>query len=461
MKTKLFFAVFLASALFASAPAEAFLFWNSPKKDDSKETAPPVVSAPETAPSDLTLMEAYALALKKSETVALSAEEINQAQARFYRSFDYFLPTVDWELSRFSQDATGSTGSTGTTSDATRRNTPLSKFTFTQPIFSGFKELAAIQATGADKQQQVLNLQRAKELLFVDVMSAYYAVLEAERNIQTLTATHQFGANRLKELDGRIRVGRSRETEKQTSLADLKLVEANLVQARSLLKVSRNLLEFYIGDPLGGRNLTDEDIPHELFDASLSLQKSVKRSDVQAAEQGYIVAEKGVIAAQADLFLKIYAKGNLYTHRVGFQSDNNWDVTVQMDVPVFEVGKTLGDIKEAVATRETEKLKWSQARRMADLDVRDALEDLRVTRLYERALWQVKNASKQSYDLVSKDYSFNLVNNLDVLDALRRLQDNELSYNDAYFKMKESYWKFKVAVGEILSADQKASTDKA
>ena len=446
MKRK-FLALLLIGVFLTAAPAHALLFWNFSKKEQPQK---PVIAAP--APDSLTLLESYHLALKKSETVALSAEEINQAQARFYRSFNYFLPTVHFLMSDTYRDVNGDSGSSsGISSDSGRRSTPENKFTFTQPLFSGFKEIAAIQGSGADKKQQFLNWKRAKELLFVDVMNAYYAVLQAQKNVHTLARTHRLGTHRLRELDKKIRVGRLRAADKQTSLADLKLAESDLVQALSILAVSRNLLEFYIGQPLVGRVLTDEEIPGEIMRTSETAAQAKSRSDVAAREQGYIVAEKKVTAAQADLFPTVSASGNYYTRRVGFQSGDNWDVTVQMDVPIFEMGKTFGDIKEAVSTRESQRLLWQQSRRMAELDIQNALQDLQFQHQREKALWKARKAYEKNYEFVSADYNRSLVNNLDVLDALRRLQEVELRYNEAYFLMKESYWKFKAAVGEVLN----------
>ena len=433
----------ISSGLFVCVPAHAFLFWNFPKKSENKKIE-------KIAPESLTLLEAYGLALKKSESVALTAEEINQAQARFYRSFNYFLPSVHFVMDTTYRDA-GSGGSSSDTSNAGRRSTPENRFTFTQPLFSGFREIAALQGSGADKKQQILNWRRAKELLFVDVMNAYYAYLEAQRNVRALAATHRLGTNRLRELDRKIKVGRLRDTDKQTSLADLKLMEADLLQARSKLSVAKNLFEFYIGETLGARVLMDDPIPHEVFQGKDVVVKAKTRSDVAAAEQGYLLAEKRVIVAQANLFPTVSASGNYYTRRVGFQSGDDWDVTVEVDVPIFEMGKTLGDIKQAVSTRRSEKLKWEQSDRLASLDIQNALEDLRWVRLRERALWSAREASKKNYELVSGDYNKTLVNNLDVLDALRRFEEVELDYNAVYFQLKESYWKLKVAIGEILS----------
>ncbi|MBI1883530.1 MAG: TolC family protein [Chlamydiae bacterium] len=399
----------------------------------------------------LTLLEAYQLALKQSEAVALSVEEIHQARARFYRAFDYVLPRVDYIMSHTERDAPHNAAPAGGIGgDFTRSVTPENRFTFIQPLFSGFKEIAALQGSGADKKQQLLNWRRAKELLFIDVMDAYYAVLQAKRNVKTLKNSRQLGRDRLKELDERIKVGRSRETEKQTALADLRLVESDLVQAESLLKTSQQLLEFYIGESLEARVLVDEKIPFETFVPSEFEKKAEARADVQAAEQRYILAKKELFIARADLFPTITARGNYFTKRVGFQSGDDWDVAVELNIPVFEWGSIWGNIRAALATRESKRLLWQQARRSALLDIQNAFEDLDMAHLNAKALWRAKKASEKNYQLVASDYRVNLVNNLEVLDALRRLQDIELRSNEAHYQLKKSFWKFKVALGEVL-----------
>lgn len=453
-KSGIFLTAGLASLLLASQAVDAGLFWSAHKKGNPKISSSTESSKtePDSATrKTLTLSKAYQLALRKSEKVALSAEEINLAKARFYRSWDYFLPTAHFLLSRTQRDATGTTGSSsGVNSDLQREVTPESKFTFTQPIFSGFKEIAALQASGADKKQQLLNWQRAKELLFVDVMDAFYAVLQAKKNVKTLSKARALGNDRLKELDERIKIGRSRNTERQTSIADLRLVESDLVQARSLLVISKRLLEFYVGDSLKGVILVDKDVPNEDFALSEIKGKAKVRSDVQAAAQGYIIAQKQVMAARADLFPTISANGNYYTRRVGFQANDDWDFTLQVNVPVFELGKTMGDIKGAVSTRESKRLLWQQSRRLAQLDIKNAYQDLQAMREVEKVLKEAAEASNENYQLISKDYRVNLVNNLEVLDALRRLEDIQIRYNETYYHLKKSYWKFRVALGDIL-----------
>jgi outer membrane protein TolC len=415
--------------------------------------APLLTNLAEASASELTLQGAFQKALKRSESVAITAEEINQAQARFYRSFDYFLPSVHFEMTHFRQDVDAE--SSGGTLDTGRRTKPEKKFTVSQPLFSGFREIAALQSRGADKKQQVMAWKRAKELLFVDVMESFYTVLQAQKDVEVLLSTHTVLDRRMKDLEERVRLGRSRESEMKTSLSDLKLIEADLVEARAQVRIARNLLSYYTGESLEGIDLQEEDEVTDWPEISGVLDQWKMRADVMSNEQAYIVAQKGVIGAQANLFPIVSLEGNYYTQRVGFQSGNDWDVTFKIDAPVFEIGQTLGDIKEAVSDREKARLTYEQTKRLASLDIQNSYEDLKSSKESEEALAVAHRASKENYDLLAKEYLLNLVNNLEVLDALRRHEDIEKRYHEARYNMGKNYWKLRVAMGDVPGVNTK------
>ena len=403
-------------------------------------------STSDTQASELSLQEAYQKAFKRSESVAITAEEIGLARARFYRSFDYFLPQVHFEMTRFEQDVDAE-GASSSSFNFSRRTFPEKKFTFSQPLFSGFKEFASLKATGSDKKEQAMKYQRAKEFLFVDVVEAYYNVLSADKDVDVLYRIHRLMSERFKDLRKRVDLGRSRESELKTSFADLKIVESDLVDARRLASAARHLFEFYIGEDLSPYRLIEDN--GESRETAIELEASQKRSDVVRYEQAYKVAEQKVVAANANFFPKISLDGNYYTQRVGFQNGNDWDVTFRFDVPVFEVGSTLGDVKEAATKREQARLAWEERKRSSYLEAKNASEDFSSSVLSERALDKARRATKENYDILKKEFSSNLVNNLEVLDALRRLQDVERRFEIARYSTKINYWKLKLALGEI------------
>lgn len=384
----------------------------------------------------LTLDEAYRLSLVRSESLAIEKEDIAQARARFYRSFHYFLPNTHFIKTRLERDVDDDTSE--------------SKFTFSQPLFSGFREFAALAGSGADRKTHVYDYERAKELLFIDVMEAYYAVRQADKDVETLSAIRDLLSDRSKELKERTGLGRSRESELVTATSDWKLVEADLVSAQAAARTSRNLLEFYIGADLNDRVLVDGEIPSEPAPPSDAAAKARARLDVQSLEQAYRVRIKGVTSAQAGLFPTASLDANVYTERVGFQEGNDWDVLLTIDVPIFDAGETLGDIKEAASLRETARLEWERAKRWAQLDIQNEYENFRSALLSERALSEADAASKKNYEILAGEYRLSLVNNLDVLDALRRYQNSVRSYNSARYDARRAYWRYQVARGEAL-----------
>jgi outer membrane protein len=414
--------------------------------------APAATTLETSAPATLTLQDAYRLALVHSESVAIEKEDIALARARFYRSFRYFLPDVHFVKTRMERDVDDDAASDGTgfSSDFRRRVTPESRFTFSQPLFSGFREFAALAGSGADRKTQVYDYQRAQELLFIDVMEAYYAVRQADKDVETLSSIRDLLSSRSKELTERTQLGRSRESELVTATSDWKLIEAELVGAQAAARTSRNLLEFYTGSPLKGRPLVDGDVPNEPLPPLDAAAKARTRLDVQSLEQAYRVRMKGVTTAQGGLFPTVSLDGNVYTERVGFQEGNDWDVLLTIDVPIFDAGETLGDIKEAASLRESARLAWERAKRSAEMDILNEYENFHSAVLSERALSDADAASKKNYEILTSEYRLNLVNNLDVLDSLRRYQDTIRSYNSARYDARRAYWRYQVARGEAL-----------
>ena len=176
------------------------------------------------------------------------------------------------------------------------------------------------------------------------------------------------------------------------------------------------------------------------------------RSNVVQLEQEFVVAQNARLAANGSYLPTISLDGNYYTKRVGFQSGNDWDVTLKFDVPVFELADTLGEIKEADSALVSAKLGYEERKRQASLEARDAYEEFESDRRAEIVLGEARDASKDNYDILQKEFGTNLVNNLDVLDALRRYQEVRQRHELARYDAKKSYWRLALALGEIPGA---------
>ncbi len=198
MRTRKILILFLALNLLISAGIQA------------EENAPP---ASAVGMDSLSLEECYRLALVQSEVVAIQKEAIARATAQIFNAASQGLGNVDFVINRALQEnksvpSGGSLGSTFVDPDKQE-----SKFVISQPLFQGFKAIGALTGAGSYRREQTEAWIRAKELLYKDVAMAFYNVLRYEKEIEINHGIHELLVKRIKELEDREKIGRSRLSE--------------------------------------------------------------------------------------------------------------------------------------------------------------------------------------------------------------------------------------------------------
>lgn len=389
----------------------------------------------------LTLSDCYKLALKQSESVAIHGEMMKEAEGRFLQSLSAALPKISFVASEKRQDGSDS-------GSFTLKEVPEYKFTFSQPLFSGFKEFAAIAGSRAEKRQRLNEEARAKQLLFTDVSDAFYLLLGYQEDLASLQGIHAALVERVDELKKREVIGRSRPSEIASAEARLSRLEADIELVRSQEEVARELLNFLTGKKI--TNIVDEPLPAPRpASPDQYTPKAQNRPDVLAAKEARQAALKEVTAAQSGLWPKASLDGNYYTKRVGASQDVDWDFTFRVDVPLFEGFNTFGQTKEARAKEKQAQLQWNQTLRNASLEIQNTYTRLQAAYRRYEALEKALRAAEKNYQLQKQDYQFNLVNNLEVLQSLEDLQNAQRDFIAVKNETKRSYWNFWVAAGDI------------
>ena len=391
---------------------------------------------------NLTLADCYALALKRSEQIAIRQELITEAEGRFSQALSGILPRVSFSSSDKRQDGSGD-------SQFTLRKVPERKFVFTQPLFAGFKEFSAMAAEKAEGRQRVLEKKRAEQLLFLNVSDAYYLLLEKREDLRILQSVQKTLSGRLQELQQRERVGRSRTSEVVGTEAEILRTEAEEELVRGEETVSRQLLEFLIGRDLSeALEEPKPSLPHMDSDQTY-LAKSPQRPDVQASKEAALAAEKQVAVAKAGYLPTVNAEGNYYVERVGASKDVTWDVALKVAVPLFSGGQTKGAVKEASSQAAQAALRASEAGRTATREVKEAYAKLQSALARSNALARALEASEESYRLLAEEYRRSLINNLEVLRSLSDLEDAHREFVHSQYDTQRSYWNLKVSAGDL------------
>ncbi|MBI4395042.1 MAG: TolC family protein, partial [Candidatus Omnitrophica bacterium] len=219
------------------------------------------------------------------------------------------------------------------------------------------------------------------------------------------------------------------------------------------LRIGRHILEFLTGTYIKPEQLSDIEfssfIQTEPYVSDFVLA-SENRSDVKAAKQALKVSKRAIVVEQSALWPVLSLEANRYTERDGFQSNIDWDSLLKFEIPIFNGGGTLGKIKSAFSNWKKAKLGYSLAKRQALLEIKEAYENLMAAQERFSALKESVDASQQNYELQKEEYSRNLVSNLDVLEALEEFHQASRQANQSFYEMKENYWRFQIALGELV-----------
>lgn len=413
------------------------------------EKASPATSLETTT---LSLEECYRLALIQSETVAIQKEAISRATAQIFNAASQGLGNVDFIVDRTFQDGqqNGSNGGGIAGSSVVDPNVQESKFTISQPLFQGFKAIGALTGAGSYRREQTEAWIRAKELLYADVARAFYNVLRYENEIEINQGIHELLQKRIKELEDREKIGRSRTSEVITARTNLKILGADLAAARGALATVRYLLEFLTGTELGKRRLREE-TSEEVSSQTLTehLKMAAVRSDVKAAEQAVKTAWRGILVAQSGFWPKITLDHNQYMRREGTLADLDWNTLFRVDVPLFSGGETVGEVKDSIGILRQKKLSFSLAKRQAELDIKQSYQIWVSAKETNDLLKEAVRDAEKNYEVQSEEYTRSLVSNLDVLAALESLHNTRQRQNLTYYVMKQDEAAFRVAVGEV------------
>lgn len=380
-------------------------------------------SQPSPAPAGKSLKDAFASAVKRSESVGIQQELLTQAAEGRTQAEGGFYPTISGSAVFLHQQLPQPQNlQVNTVSDQR-----TSKISLNQSLFRGLKDLATLRQQGAKLEAQSYAVKNAARTLFSDLAVAYYNVLSLQSDEQNYQKALDVNRQRLGELKHFIQVGRSRQTEMLTFQSNISSLEAQLESTHGQLESAKDVLAYLTGwsrDTVLKDN-EGEDHGSEL-DITQYLAKLEDRPDVKAAIADKKAAKEGVPIARSGHLPSLDLVANNYFDRPGYpQGAQDWDASLVVTVPLFQGGVVSSQVRQAESAAAQAELVLSQTKRLAEQEIRTLYDayssDLKqIKKLQETADW-----SKKSADAQLKDYRHGLVTNLDVLQALTTSQDSQ------------------------------------
>ncbi len=395
---------------------------------------------------ELTLEACYAMALFRSEALAIDGEELARLQAQYERALAAVQPTIAFRGTYTRRDDAPPTGSL--TSFRLEEQTEY-RFNLRQPIFSGLREFHAIRASDALQEAREHGLRHARLLLFADVADAFYTALRLERETQTTGGSLRVAQERLEELVQRNKVGISRRSEVLAQEAEVASIQAQLEAIRGAHAVSWQVLRFLTG-LAETRALADILEPPQLPPVEPLIQKALTgRSDIKELEADLRSAEAAVSIAAAGHLPTLSLEANYYTHRVGVSEGIDWDALVTLEVPLYAGGSVGASVREAESNARAAKLRLEGLVREVGLRVRRVYVDVESLRSELQSREKALASAKENHDIVQAEYRGGIATNLEVLTAFNAMRRAEFERDRARFSLKVAYARLAVETGEL------------
>ena len=394
---------------------------------------------------ELTLDQCYQAALKRSETIADQDELIKQAEEKIKQARGYIFPSINFNASYLRQEAVSSDTSTS----PSPASQPLLKLSGTQPLFRGFRDFAALKQTKTAKDYQLEAKYSAEIDLYKDVATSFFTILILENDLRNVRNEIDLYEKRVKEINERVRIGRSRVSEVLSTESSMSLLGAEVESIVGEINSVREGFAFFTGLP-NNSTLSSVDLSENNSKSLEAYMKGLEdRPDIKSAKLKLETTKKNIDIAMGANYPSVDLNGNYYFYRTGSLENVNWDFTALLTMPIFAGGVLMSKTREAKSQVREAELTLSKTTRSAEEDIKSNYYVWAASISQKNALEKATKIAEQNYVLQNKEYRLGLVNNLDVLDALSSYQGALRSFDQTKYSVKLNYLKLEAAVGNI------------
>lgn len=390
----------------------------------------------------VTLKDSFRAALTRSELVSTQRELLVQQDELYSQAKGSLLPTIA-AVGQNSWQQTPLGGS----DPAFPAAQPLGKITAQQPLFRGFREFAGIRQAKNLVQSQRETWRAAAIQLYKDTATSFYTVVSLEKDLANVREEIGFYGARVKDLEARVRIGRSRISEVLTVQSAQAALAAQAEQIKGQIAVQRALFSFLTGLH-GDYILQDvEDAPAGALDVNSYLLLLDDRPDVISSQKAASAADEGIWVAKGAHLPSADLYGNYYFERTGPQSNINWDVQLVLSLPLYQGGTLQSKVRQAESQKDQADLAVSRTLRLAEQEVKQTFEQFVSDRHQVHAFAGALDLARRNYQAETREYQHGLVTNLDVLTAMTTYEETQRSLDKARFAVKLDFSLLEASVG--------------
>ena len=335
--------------------------------------------------------------------------------------------------------------------------------TVTQPLYRRQNSITYDQARTQVRQSES-TLAIATQDLILRVAQAYFDVLLARANLNTIRSQKTAVAEQLEQAKRNFIVGTATITDQREAQARYDLVVAQELAAINDLEVRNRALEVLTGRPvegvLAGLRLPITLNAPEPNDMKAWVDQAYDSSlEVRLARQSLELAQQEVERARAGHQPTLDAVGSLTqsyqgSSATGVGSDTRAAVIgLQFNLPLYQGGAVTSRTREAAANQERARQDLESARRTVAQRTREAFLGVTSGLARVNALEQAVASTQLQLESTRLGQEVGVRTSVDVLDAEQQLAIARRNLSEAIYGTVVNQLRLKSAVGRLAEAD--------
>jgi outer membrane protein TolC len=310
---------------------------------------------------------------------------------------------------------------------------PKATFTINQPIFTGGKISAGVDASRAQKELELKKLDAETAEIVSQVINAYINVLIAEENLQVRYDALKTIEKHNERAQGMLKQGLIAPHDKLRADVALSEAKRNVFEAEEKLKIAKIALSSLLNN--NEISQLAEKIQYKTVEQNAEYFIEIAKNNNPLLEQiryGAKALDAKAKAEMANYFPTIYGFGmyDVFDH---YRSaiDPKWAVGIGASFTIFNGMRRTNDYQAAKAESESYNTLAAEIERKIELGVRNYYLEMK---LAENSYLMLEDAIQQATEnlrLNEKRYETGLGTSIEVLDAELSLEAIKLKRNNA------------------------------
>ena len=293
---------------------------------------------------------------------------------------------------------------------------------------------AAQESTRASR----LSAEDARDLVVLAVTGAYLQVNAAAARIQSVQAQVATAQALYQQAADRLRAGAAPRIDSTRSQVELQTQQQRLTSVQNdyaKLKISFGRL---IGLPPGQEFSLTDAMPFSPL-TGLTVEQAIERAsadrpDLKAAQAQIHAAELAVEGAKDERLPTVEVSGDYGAIGTSpISSHGTFAVTGALRFPIWQGGRTKGDVEQAAAVLDQRKSEYQDLRGRVDADVRSAFLDLTSAASLVRVAQSNRDLANDTLTQARDRFAAGVTDTVEVVQAQEAVAAAELDYIDSLY----------------------------